>query len=196
MAYQTKTARKPKGRHHNSRRAAAIIISVLVIAGGVFAFLCIVKPFDKKTDNDTNVSQKSDDAGKSSGSVDPLGEKSKDKSEEREKEKENISQYSGENPNEKAAITGNINFSGRSGKSVAVRVTLDQNLGTSAKCAFTFIHESGQVITAEKSSTMGPTTSFCGYNESADNLAKGKWTIRLDVSTDDKQGVITGEMEL
>ncbi len=194
MAHQIKTVRKPKNSHHNSYRTILIVVTTLMVVSAVFAFFYLVKPFDKKSESNTTTPQGTNDIGKADDSLDPLGESAK--SNEREKEKDSIAQYSGEDPNEKETITGNINFSGRSGKNVIVRATLDQNLGTSAKCLFTFTHENGQVITSESTSTTGPTTSFCGYNGDVNSLAKGKWSIRLEILTEEKQGMVTGEMEL
>lgn len=195
MAYQTKTARKPKGRHHNSRRAAAIIISVLVIAGGVFAFLCIVKPFDKKTDNDANVSQKSDDAGKSSGSVDPLGEQSK-KKEEHEKEKGIIPQNAGEDPNTLENITGIISHAGVDGGVLTVHIMLDQALGNAGTCNVTLTNAAGAAVSGSVQTEAGPSATFCVYSVSVSSLSSGHWQITAKVTADKKEGIISGEVNI
>lgn len=196
MAYQTKTARKPKGRHHNSRRAAAIIISLLVIAGGVFAFLCIAKPFDKKTDNDTNVSQKSDDAGKSDGSVDPLGEKSKDKSEEREKEKENVSQYDDSSLDKIEGLSGIINFAGISEGKFLVNATIYQQFGADGSCEVSLVGPTGRMLGGSVQTEAGPASTFCSYSIPASGIESGKWQITVFVQHGKETGTFKTEVQI
>ena len=193
MAYQTKTARKPKGRHHNSRRAAAIIISVLVIAGGVFALLYF-KPFEKK-ENNTGTSQRLDDAGKSDKSIDPLGEKSKDKSNQREAEKGNL-KYDETGLDEQEGITGIINFAGISEGRVLVNTTIYQEYGADGTCEVSLVNESGRKLGGTVAMEPGPSSTFCSYSIPASDIEAGKWQIIVFAKHGNETGTMKTEMQL
>lgn len=194
MAYQTKTARKPKSRHHSSRRVAAIIISVLVVAGGVFALLYF-KPFEKKADNTTGSSQRSDNAGKSDNSVDPLGEKSKDKSEQREAEKGNL-KYDETGLDEQEGITGIINYAGISEGRLLINTTIYQEYGTDGTCEVSLTSESGRKLGGTVAMEPGPSSTFCSYSIPASGIEAGKWQITVFAKHGNKTGTMKTEMQL
>ena len=193
MAYNTKTTRKARSHRHSTGRIVAIVCGLLVVAGGVFAFLYF-KPFENKNTNNDQKNEKTDNVGKSNDSTEPLGEKTKEN--EREKEKPSVAQYEGEDPNKKDTITGVVSHAGIADGSFMVQVMLDQALGNTGTCNFVLTHSSGATLTSTSATEAGPSSSFCIYSVPASSVNSGYWSIKVTVSTSDKEGVITGEASI
>ncbi|MBQ3325637.1 hypothetical protein IJG79_00590 [Candidatus Saccharibacteria bacterium] len=196
MAYQTKTARKPKSRHRFSSRVAAIIIGVLVVAGGVFAFLYFVRPFEQKAEgNNEIISRSSDDVGKSSGSAEPLGKESKSKQEERESEKGTLN-YDSSSLEDLEELSGIINYAGISEGKFLINATIYQQFGDDGTCEISLVGPTGRKLGGTVATEAGPASTFCSYSIPNSGIESGKWQITVYVQHNDESGTLKTEVEL
>ena len=107
-----------------------------------------------------------------------------------------IAQYDGDNPNENERLTGVITYLGVSGGSLVIRVNIDQYLA-GGNCKLSVIR-AGEVLYEDSASVIdSAATSTCeGFNVALDGVGSGKVQIRIDVNSDGRVGVISGETEI
>ena len=110
--------------------------------------------------------------------------------------KEEIPQYDGEDPNDLPALTGVITYSGINGNQAMIRVNIDQYL-TTGTCNLV-LSQNGTAIYGDSAPIIdAASTSTCeGFNIAITNLPTGHYDITINLSSDDKTGVISGGIDL
>lgn len=111
-------------------------------------------------------------------------------------EKEEVIQYDGEDPNNASEITGVLTHAEVTGDELVLRVNIDQYL-SGGSCRLS-IKQDGQELYGEEAAIIGlASTATCeGFNVAMDRLRSGDLDILIEVSADEKTGVIKGGVTL
>ena len=107
-------------------------------------------------------------------------------------------QYEGSDPNQLSKLTGYFTRKGTSGDVLVVVTVIDQYLEKPGTCTLKLIDSTGTIV---KNTTVAAnsdvTTSVCEtFEVDTLGLAKGKYTLEVQLTGDNKQGVITEEVTL
>ena len=120
----------------------------------------------------------------------------KEEKEEKPVEKEEVVQYDGDDPNEIENLTGVVTYLGVSGNDLVVRVNIDQFL-TSGSCEINVISHEEVFYTGLAPIIDSASTSTCeGFNIPIDGLSSGKVRVNINLSSGEKTGMISGEVEI
>lgn len=173
------------------------IVGVLLIGGGLYAY--IAQPFssDKTDDTSTKNNDKrtdtDDDSDATANSKNSSDEAST--SQPRETEKDIQPDYEGSNPNTSASLTGAINYKSVSGGNLVIRTTINQLL-TSGTCTLTLTNGS-KTVTRSANIAQNPSSSTCqGFDVPTSELGSGTWSISIAIASGDKTGTLTDSVSL
>lgn len=109
-----------------------------------------------------------------------------------------VTQFEGEDPNQLDEITGSITYKGVNDGMLIVSTMINQYLTKEGTCKLSLIDEKGN----SSYSTTVPaiadvTSSVCQtFNIPVATLSSGTYQINIFISSDQKTGTITGEVEL
>jgi hypothetical protein len=94
-------------------------------------------------------------------------------------------------------ITGVINFASVVGSNVTIRATINQSL-SDGTCTLKLTRGSdGKSVTRTASIVTNPSSTTCaGFDIPTDELGSGNWAISLRVSSGQKAGTITGNVQI
>ncbi|MBQ3305955.1 hypothetical protein IJH02_00760 [Candidatus Saccharibacteria bacterium] len=166
-----------------------LVIGLVVLCAGAGVALALLT--HKKADTSSNDEIKT-----------TVSEPSKTTVKETEKDTETdnfneVPQYEGENPNELHELTGIITYTGKTSENLSIRVSIDQILG-SGTCNLTMTSGSATYAAAAPIIQSGATTSSCeGFDVPLSELSAGKtWNINIKLTSEEKTGVISGEVSL
>ncbi|MBP3899834.1 hypothetical protein J6D24_03485 [Candidatus Saccharibacteria bacterium] len=192
MVYRANNKKQSKNHH-----IFLFIVLALAICAAIFIALVVLNPLDgskpTKENQETNNSSSSTEQKSESSDVkkeEPKEENSTEPTPEAEKKN---TQYEGEDPNKLDSLTGAISFAGASDGNFMVNVVIDQAIGSSGRCNYTFTHSSGVTLVGNVSTEAGPSSSVCVYSTPATNVQSGNWKITVKVTVDNKEGIISGE---
>lgn len=180
-----------KRRKHNKKWVSRLLFLVLLAAAMVVCYFVwdgYFKDSGKKPKEDEKVVEVIQQTEK----VD----ETESEEETKKIEKEEIVQYDGGNPNEAENLTGAITYLGASGNDLVVRVNIDQYL-TSGSCEINVI-SGGEVLYTDLVSIIdSAATSTCeGFNVPMSSLSSGKVRVDINLSSGEKTGMISGEVEI
>lgn len=108
-------------------------------------------------------------------------------------------QYEGEDPNSLAELTGVIIYKDIDIETQTLHsaVNIDQYLQNNGQCVYNIMQNDVILRTASAVITPDVTTSVCGpFALSVDGLPPGIYQIVVNLSGDDKQGVVVDELEI
>lgn len=177
-------------RKRSKKWLGKLVFVVLLVAAGVVCYFVWDGYFrDKSADVE-------DEAPKSSGVVVVEEEESVVGYEEPVNEKQETVQYDGENPNESVSITGAITYASVVGGNLVIRVNIDQYL-SGGSCKLSLIQD-GVVVFEDNAVVIdSASTSTCeGFNVPVARLGSGRININIAVISGDKNGTISGEVEI
>lgn len=110
--------------------------------------------------------------------------------------KEEMVQYDGEDPNEGTSVTGVITYASVNGGNLMIRMNIDQYL-SGGNCKLSLVQNGAVVFEATAVVIDAVSTSTCeGFNVPMAGLGGGKTMINIVVTSGDKSGTISGEVEL
>jgi len=185
----------------SNKRLCFIIIGILfvcTVCGTVF----ILKTQSDTQSNNTSNTEENETANEIS-STSELTEKESATEEETEEEEEvdtepekKAKQYEGdEDPNSSETLTGDITNDEVSGDTLRVRVSIDQYL-TSGTCELTLTSGS-KTYTDTANIIPDASTSTCeGFDIPVSKLSSGDWNIKIQLSSNNKTGLITGRTSI
>lgn len=108
-------------------------------------------------------------------------------------------QYEGTSPNRNDSLTGSITFASANNDTLQIRTNIDQLL-ESGTCQLNITGPNGQTYTSSTSIVTNPSSSTCsGFDVPLNQLGAnsgGKWNLVINLSSGDKAGTITGEVNL
>lgn len=179
------------------RKSGKIIFGILiVVALGVMAVLAYLyfsqpKEVDEPTPSSSVVAQ--DPAKKSAGQNQDQG---RGEVTEQPLEKEPVIQYDGNNPNDSGDLTGVVTYAGATDSSIIIRVNIDQYVD-GGTCKLNLL-QGGSVAYAVSADLIADvSTSTCsGFNLSRSVVGSGDFAISIELSSEGKTGVISGELSL
>ena len=113
-----------------------------------------------------------------------------------EKEKEKVVQYEGEDPNEREDLTGVVTYAGVNGNNLMIRVNIDQYLAE-GNCELNLIRNGTVIYSDTTGIVTAATTATCeGFNVPISSLSNGNYQIVINLSSDNKTGTISGEVNI
>lgn len=109
-----------------------------------------------------------------------------------------VTQYEGEDPNTLAELTGSLTRKGVDDGTLTIVAVIDQYLHAAGYCTITLKNSIGQTVySASRDAVPDVTASICdAFEIPTTNLAPGTYQIEIDLSGDNKRGVITDEVTL
>lgn len=110
-----------------------------------------------------------------------------------------VPQYEADDPNTLAGLTGSIARKTIQGDTATIVAMIDQYLHSTGLCTLRLIsRDTGEVIyTASEDATADVTTSICGaFTVSLAHIPAGTYQIQIELSGDDKTGLISDELEV
>ena len=191
-------------RRRNLRPVGLIIGSILIVAA-VFAVLMIIrkpKNGDSGTENDTSTSETKTEEKSKEKTEKKSEEKSKEESKEKSEEKtedeivdgKTPAQQDGENPNNLDEITGVINYAESDGETLMIRVLINQYL-EAGQCLLELTSASDSFSLSDDVQPSAATSS-CSYDISTSLLNSGNYNIKVTVKSENKNGIIEGEVNV
>lgn len=161
--------------------ALSIAIALLLTAWTVFAYTSSSWPF-------ANSSQTKNS---STDTTSPLGTP-QETTPDADTPVKSPTQYEGSDPNTAASLTGFISYNSVTDGNLTIRVTIDQTL-SSGECKLTLTKGSVSV-TKTAAIVANPSSSTCsGFDISTSELGTGAWDIKINLTSENKSGTITGE---
>lgn len=178
---QTKSRRVPVYR----RPITIIVAIILIVAVAIVAFF-LLRP--TKTEETTpnpapNTSSSSTDSNNSTVVENPP---------------DKAIQFEGEDPNKLEELTGSITRRSISNGELTVVASIDQFLSSDSSCRLVLKDSSGQEVRSTDSLpvTAEATSSACGPFTVPVNQLSGTYTIDIVITSPDKSGHITAEINL
>ena len=110
-----------------------------------------------------------------------------------------VPQYEADDPNTLAGLTGSIARKTIQGDTATIVAMIDQYLHSTGLCTLRLIsRDTGEVIyTASEDAAADVTTSICGtFIVSLAHIPAGTYQIQIELSGDDKTGLISDELEV
>lgn len=180
-----------KRRRRNKKWLKVILFLILIIVAGVICFLVWDSYF--KDDNSEVESEVIEQP-----IVEQDGIKTEIEAEENVEvvEKEEVLQYDGADPNESVDLTGVITYTNVANGVLTIRVNIDQYI-SSGSCKLALVRGGAEIYGETVQMTDSASTSTCkGFDISTDGLGSGSTSIIINLSGDNKNGVISGEVVL
>lgn len=192
----TKTNKKTSNTNQHRlplyRRAWFLaLIIILVIAAVVCAIIFFVKPAQKLT-SDTSTTDET--TSESSVPSPQLNDGQHENEDEPYSDPDQITtQYEGENPNRASDLSGNITYTDYANGVLTIGTMIHQYLSDGA-CELKLTGDNGNNYTASSHIFAAASTSACSdFNL---NVVPGSYQIEIVLTSNDKQGTITGEVNL
>lgn len=193
---KTKTSkRKSSHRVPVYRRPWIIIIFFLAMATAVVLALLFIKPHSTEP---APVTSTPTPTTNNSNLTIPAGEEATPTTPSEPEEPEKTTQYEGEDPNTLEELTGYLTRKGVDDGVLTIVAVIDQYLHTPGYCTIILKNSSGQTVySASRDAIPDVTASICDTFEiPTTNLASGTYQIEINLSSDNKHGVITDEVTL
>ena len=190
---------------HRSSRPTILVIAVLLVAGiAAFIFALNRHQSDKASSTSEPTTQTEGNTDSPEKEKEPE-EKQTEPSEpekEPEEEPEEITQnkapvkQEGEDPNTLSELTGVINYAAVNDDTLMIRVSIDQYL-SSGTC---FLELTAQNIddsfSLSDNIAQSASTSSCTYDIATSLLTGGKYDIKITLNSENKKGIIKGEVDV
>lgn len=142
-------------------------------------------------ETETTSSEEKKDEGQPAVVTEEMSEE--EKAEAAAEERRQTLQYSGENANKSANLTGVVTYASVSNGVLVIRTSIDQYL-TAGTCELT-LDRGGAIIYSDTANIVGgASTATCqGFDVAASELGGGNVDIIVNITADGKSGVIRGE---
>ncbi len=184
-------------RRTRSRLSFFLICLLILVALGVVLFIALKStqstPAPEPTTPDTTQDNSTD-------APEPTDEEtsSEPSSSESESPNNTPSQFEGENPNRLEALTGSIAYKDVNGTTLEIAAIINQYLEAPGTCALNLYNSTNEsVLSAEMDARADITTSVCDtFLLSVANLPAGNYTIKIQLSGDNKTGEIIDEVTI
>ena len=165
-----------------------LIILILFVMAAVVAYLVW----------DAYFRDKKDDKSEMSGGQTEIVENKKDKVNDVEEvvEKPKTVQYDGSDPNNLEELSGVVTYAGVAGRSLLVRVNIDQYLEEGV-CELILVRGGITIYNSVVGIVGNAATATCeGFDVPVDEVGGGKAEIVINLNSGDKRGVINGEASI
>lgn len=180
-----------KRRRRNKKWLKVILFLILIIIVGVVCFLVWDSYF--KDDNSEVESEVIEQPIVEQGNTE--AESEVEESVE-VVEKEEVLQYDGADPNESVDLTGVITYTNVANGVLTIRVNIDQYI-SSGSCELILVRGGAEIYSETVQMIDSASTSTCkGFDVSTDGLGSGSTSVIINLSGDNKNGVISGEVVL
>ena len=189
--------KKINDKIHFTPRRIAFAVSVIVVIVGVVALLVnkdhLLGPNSEFEESEIGVDSTSENTEQDAQPTE--GEPASSEQTEPSPEGEDNSQQTRPNPNDLDHLTGGFSATQVEGDDYMIQVTVDQSLEYSGKCEFTVKHDDLE-FTGVAITEPGPSGSTCSFYGPLHDMPSGKWQVTVKISGNDKEGVITKEIDI
>lgn len=176
------------------RRPWIIVLFLLAMIAAVVCAILFVKPRTAEPDPTTNPAPSTH-----TPATTPADEETPDAiSAEPEEPEDKTTQYEGEDPNTLEQLTGYLTRKGVDDGVLTVVAVIDQYLHAPGFCTIVLKNSAGQVVyNASSDAVPDATTSICdAFAVPVANFASGVYQIEVNLSADNKYGIIIDEVTL
>lgn len=200
-----KPAEVPKSATRRKNRRPLIFAVALVLIAGATAFIFALN--NKKGSasptsdtNNTSESKETKEETKPAEKTDQTEENKKATSPEPETAPEETVQnkapvqQEGDDPNTLNELTGVVNYAAVNDDTLMIRVSIDQYLN-SGTCLLE-LTSANDSFSLSDDIMPSASTSSCSYDIATNLLISGKYDIKITVNSENKTGVIKGEVEI
>lgn len=178
-----------------------VFVAVLVLIAGVVAFIIALNNHNdnsnNKTETTTSETEKKEETTEKETEKEPEAKEAE--KEEPKKEPEEIegkTPVSQDGETTATEITGVINYAARNEDAVMIRVSIDQYLEIGT-CLLEMVSPStGDTFSLSDTIAPSAATSSCSYDIAANLLTEGKYNIKITIESDNKKGIIEGEVDV
>ena len=180
-------------RRSNHKWILRLVFLMLLIIAGVICYLVWDNYFnDGKNDARESQEQIVED--------EEVVEEKQDNEQQQEKiqeeDEKKTKQYEGEDPNKGNELSGSVTYAEKLDSRIIIRVNIDQYLGD-GECELNLVSGSTVVYNKAAKIVSAASTATCeGFDVPASNIGAGDYTILINLSSDNKKGVIKGEIKL
>lgn len=189
-----------KSQTHPLRRVLIAVAIILLLAlGGFCIWRFWLAPTSETPPNDTPMvgedESEADDTDDTTDQPLDTGGETTTPTEPDQK----VPQYEADDPNTLTGLTGSIARKTIQGDTATIVAMIDQYLHSTGLCTLRLIsRDTGEVIyTASEDATADVTTSICGtFTVSLAHIPAGTYQIQIELSGDDKTGLISDELEV
>lgn len=103
----------------------------------------------------------------------------------------------GNNPNLSTGLTGSITYAAVADGKLIIRVNIDQLVGENGTCSLTLSKKGSKDIIKAVNTMDNPSSSTCqGFDIPLNEISKGSWNLKIDLSAGGKLGHIEGKVEV
>lgn len=172
------------------------IAAIVVIAAIVCLILCLVRPGkqDSAKTPDDSTSQGTETPNSKPNQPDDTDIQNPTQSDEPYSDPDQVTvQYEGENPNRSDELSGSITYTDYTNGILSVGTMINQYLDGGI-CELELIGNTGTVYTTSSDIFAAASTSAC--RNLSINVVPDNYQIKITLISDDKQGIITGEVSL
>lgn len=188
--------RKSKKKQTVNKILGLVLVAAFLAVAGLYVYEFF---FNKKEDTKMQTSSANMQHVVSTPSENHSETKLDNKSIEKsnaEEGKKLIQKYEGNNPNGNEELTGVITYAGATSANIMIRVNIDQYVDNGS-CVLKMIKNNIVEYEEQTNLIADVSTSTCeGYNISRAALQDGKYTIQIKLTSNNKSGVISGEISL
>ncbi len=185
-------------KKHNKKPLIITLATLVVVAIlGALAYLLIAQGDDSSGSTNTPSTQQIRDRNSRETSDNPAidAEATPSTSGAIEEQKDTQPSYEGPDANTSPSLTGSINYSAVVGSNLVIRTTIDQSLG-SGTCELV-LTSGAKTVSKSTDITPNPSSSTCtGFDIPVAELSPGNWNITINLSANDKTGVLTGVVKI
>lgn len=169
---------------------------ILVVAAALVVYFVWNEYFREKPAPNDKSSSHEESSKKEEKSKEEESKNNEEGSSGVEPEKEKVPQYDGEDPNNSTELTGVLTHAEVSNGSLVIRVNIDQYLERGS-CILALRRGGANIYSDNANIISAASTSTCeGFNIPVSSLGEGKTNIIIYISSGEKHGEITGEVEL
>lgn len=173
-----------------------VIILVLVAFGILGGFLIWQAVSGGDTENDDVTTIQPTEIEPENHKVENSENKVEISEDKVENYKSKVEKFDGEDPNEKAVLSGVITYAGVNDGNLMVRINIDQYLA-GGECKLELSRNGEKIYTESAEIVDSAATSTCkGFNVATANLGNGTINITVFVTSGEKTGTIKGEVIL
>lgn len=179
-------------RRNNNKWVFRLGFLMLLMIAGVICYLVWDNYFNDKKINDEKSQEQVVEGGET------IEEKQEEEQQEniQEEDEKKTKQYEGEDPNKRNELSGSVTYAEKMDNRVVIRVNIDQYLGD-GECELNLVNGNTVIYNKTVKIVSAASTATCeGFDIPASNIGAGDYTILINLSSDNKKGVIKGEIKL
>lgn len=170
---------------------------ILLVIAGVVCYLVWDNYFnDKKGDSDIGFVEVTEPEELNENNIEIIENVVDDSEDGERNDEKKVAQYEGEDPNKAEGLSGAVTYAGVFSEKLMIRVNIDQYL-QSGNCQLILKKDGVDIYGDVANITGSASTATCeGFDVPVSGLSAGNYSIEIILKSDEKSGVIRGEVDI